>query len=151
MGGLIALDMVLNHNFSAKELILVNSIYPTRVADALLAKAKVGNGSAANFIIKYGLYRRLLGMRNAFSEADDLVMLDDLDACNNYELDLSDIKNAEIPISIILGSKDRLVDLKAVENFTDIVPSQTYTMDEVGHFSFFEDPVELSRLITTIV
>ena len=151
MGGLIALDMVLNHNFEAKELILVNSIYPTRVADALLAKAKMGNGGAANFIIKYGLYRRLLGMRNAFSEADDLVMLDDLDACNNYELDLNDIKNAEIPISIILGSKDRLVDLKAVENFTDIVPSQTYMMDEVGHFSFFEDPVELSRLISTIV
>jgi len=24
-------------------------------------------------------------------------------------------------------------------------------MDEVGHFSFFEDPVELSRLISTIV
>ena len=151
MGGLIALDMVLNHNFEAKDLILVNSIYPTRVADALLAKAKMGNGGAANFIIKYGLYRRLLGMRNAFSEADDLVMLDDLDACNNYELDLNDIKNAEIPISIILGSKDRLVDLKAVENFTDIVPSQTYTMDEVGHFSFFEDPVELSRLISKIV
>ena len=151
MGGLIALDMVLNHNFAAKELILVNSIYPTRVADALLAKAKMGNGGAANFIIKYGLYRRLLGMRNAFSEADDLVMLDDLDACNNYELDLNDIKNAEIPISIILGSKDRLVDLKAVENFTDIVPSQTYTMDEVGLFSFFEDPLELSRLISRIV
>ena len=151
MGGLIALDMVLNHNFEAKDLILVNSIYPTRVADALLAKAKVGNGGAANFIIKYGLYRRLLGMRNAFSEADDLVMLDDLNACNNYELDLNDIKNLDIPISIILGSKDRLVDLKAVESFIDIVPSQTYTMEEVGHFSFFEDPEELSRLISMIV
>ena len=151
MGGLIALDMVLNHNFTAKELILVNSIYPTRVADALLAKAKMGNGGAANFIIKYGLYRRLLGMRNAFSEADDLVMLDDLNACNNYELDLNDIKNLDIPISIILGSKDRLVDLKAVESFIDIVPSQTYTMEEVGHFSFFEDPEELSRLISMIV
>ena len=151
MGGLVALDMALNHNFPIKELILVNSIYPTRVADALLAKANAGNGDAANFIIKYGLYRRLLGMRNAFSEADDLVMLDDLNACNNYELDLNDIKNLDIPISIILGSKDRLVDLKAVESFIDVVPSETYTMDEVGHFSFFEDPVELSRLISKIV
>ena len=151
MGGLIALDMVLNHKFAAKEVILVNSIYPTRVADALLAKARAGNGDAANFIIKFGLYRRLLGMRNAFSEADDLVMLDDLDACNSYELDLNNLKNLEIPISIILGNKDRLVDLKAVENFTDVVPSQTYIMDEVGHFSFFEDPVELSRLISEIV
>ena len=151
MGGLIALDMILNHQFAAKEVILVNSIYPTRVADALLAKANAGNGDAANFIIKYGLYRRLLGMRNAFSEADDLVMLDDLHACNNYELDLNDLKNLEIPISIILGSKDRLVDLKAVEHFTDIVPSHTYTMDEVGHFTFFEDPVELSRIICKIV
>ena len=151
MGGLIALDMILNHRFAAKEVILVNSIYPTRVADALLAKARAGNGDAANFIIKYGLYRRLLGMRNAFSEADDLVMLDDLDACNSYELDLNNLKNLEIPISIILGSKDRLVDSKAVENFVDIVPSHTYIMDDVGHFSFFEDPVELSRIISEIV
>ena len=68
MGGLVALDMVLQQNFVAKSIILVNSIFPTRVADALLGKAKAGNGDAANFIIKYGLYRRLLGIRNAFSE-----------------------------------------------------------------------------------
>ena len=151
MGGLVALDMVLKHNFPAKSLILVNSIYPTRVADALLAKAKASNGDAANFIIKYGLYRRLLGIKNAFSEGDDLVMLDDLEACNNYQLDLNDLKNFGMPISIILGNKDRLVDLKAVENFTAMVPSNTYTMNEVGHFSFFEDPVELSNLISKIV
>ena len=151
MGGLVALDMVLKQNFSAHSLILANSIYPTRVADALLAKAKAGNGDAADFIIKYGLHRRLLGVKNAFSEEDDLVMLDDLEACNNYQLDLNDLKSIGISISIILGSKDRLVDLKAVKKFTDIVPSKTYTMDEVGHFSFFEDPVELSKLISEIV
>ena len=44
MGGLVALDMAFKQNFSVKSLILVNSIYPTRVADALLAKAKAGNG-----------------------------------------------------------------------------------------------------------
>ena len=151
MGGLVALDMVLKQNFLAHSLILANSIYPTRVADALLAKAKAGNGDAADFIFKFGLYRRLLGVKNAFSEEDALVMLDDLEACNNYQLDLNDLKSLGIPISIILGSKDRLVDLKAVEKFTDIVPSKTYTMDEVGHFSFFEDPVELSKLISEIV
>ena len=151
MGGLVALDMVLKQNFSARSLILANSIYPTRVADALLAKAKAGNGYAADFIIKYGLYRRLLGVKNAFSEEDDLVMLDDLEACNNYQLDLNDLKSLGIPISIILGSKDRLVDLKAVEKFTDIVPSHTYTLDKVGHFSFFEDPIELSNLISKII
>ena len=151
MGGLVALDMVLKQNFSADSLILANSIYPTRVADALLAKAKAGNGDAADFIIKYGLYRRLLGIKNAFSEEDDLVMLDDLEACNNYQLDLNDLKSLGIPISIILGSKDRLVDLKAVEKFSDIVPSKIYTMDEVGHFSFFEDPIELSNLISKII
>lgn len=151
MGGLVALDMVLKQNFSAHSLILANSIYPTRVADALLAKAKAGNGDAADFIIKYGLHRRLLGVKNAFSEEDDSVMLDDLEACNNYQLDLNDLKSIGISISIILGSKDRLVDLKAVKKFTDIVPSKTYTMDEVGHFSFFEDPIELSKLISEIV
>ena len=151
MGGLVALDMALKHRLGVKELILVNSIYPTRVADALLAKAKAGNGHAADFIIKYGLHRRMLGLKNAFSDSDDPVMLDDLEACNNYQLDLNDLKNKGTSISIILGNKDRLVDLKAVENFTDMVPSKTYTMNEVGHFSFFEDPAELSKLISQIV
>ena len=151
MGGLVALDMALKHGLAVKELILVNSIYPTRVADALLAKAKAGNGYAADFIIKYGLHRRMLGLKNAFSDSDDLVMLDDLEACNNYQLDLNDLKNLGTSISIILGDKDRLVDLKAVENFINMVPSKTYTMNEVGHFSFFEDPAELSKLISQIV
>ena len=151
MGGLVALDMVTRHSYKAKSLILVNSIYPTRVADVLLAKAKAGNGPAADFIIKYGLYKRLLGIKNAFSEKEDLVMLDDLEACNNYQLDLTELKNLELPISIILGSKDKLVDLKAVESFANVVPSKIHTIDEVGHFPFFEDPVELSKLISSLV
>jgi len=151
MGGLVALDMMLKHNLMVNELILVNSIYPTRVSHALLAKAKAGNGHAADFIIKYGLHRRLLGLKNAFSDSDDPVMLDDLEACNNYQLDLNELKKFGPSISIILGNKDRLVDLKAVEKFTDMVPSETFTMNEVGHFSFFEDPAELSKLISKIV
>ncbi|MDG1961189.1 MAG: alpha/beta hydrolase [SAR86 cluster bacterium] len=151
MGGLVALDMVIKHNYSAKSLILVNSIYPTRVADALLAKAEIGNGHAADFIIKYGLYRRLLGLKNAFSNGNEPVMLNDLEACNNYQLDINELKNLRISISIILGSKDRLVDLEAVKKFTNVVPSHTYNMDEVGHFSFFEDPEKLSKLISELV
>lgn len=151
MGGLIALDLVSNHKLHVNSLILVNSIYPTKVADILLDKAKSGNGNAADFIIKYGLHRRLLGIKNAFSEEEALVMLDDLEACNNYQLDLNTLKNVGIPVSIILGSKDRLVDSKAVENFTAIVPSDIYMMNDVGHFSFFEDPTELSKLISKIV
>ena len=159
MGGLIALDMVINQDYCAKSLLLLNSIYPTRVSEVLISKAKAGNGHAADFIIKYGLYRRLLGIKNGFTPGDsppsnkkeDLIMLDDLEACNNYQLNLDDLKVLEMPISIILGSKDRLVDLKEVENFTDTVPSNIYTIDDVGHFPFFEDPDELSKLISTLV
>ena len=43
--------------------------------------------------------------------------LDDLEACNNYQLDLNDLKNLGMPISIILGSKDRLVDSKGCRKF----------------------------------
>ena len=150
MGGLIALEMAMQKNFSVQSIILVNSIYPTRVAEPLLAKAKASNGGAADFIIKYGLYKRLLGIKNAFSEEDDLVMLDDLEACNSYQLDLNVIKDLEIPISIILGSKDKLVDLKAVESFSNIVPCKTHTVEEAGHFLFFEQPNELSKLISQL-
>ena len=151
MGGLVALDMVARHSYKASSLILVNSIYPTRVADALLAKAKAGNGPAADFIIKFGLYKRLLGIKNAFSEKEDLVMLNDLEACNNYQLDLTELKNLKLPISIILGSKDKLVDLKAVDSFANVVPSKIHTIDEAGHFPFFEDPGKLSKLISSLV
>ena len=151
MGGLIALEMAMQKKFSVQSIILVNSIYPTRVAEPLLAKAKLSNGDAADFIIKYGLHKRLLGIKNAFFEGKDLVMLDDLEACNNYQLDLNELNNLGMPISIILGNKDRLVDLKAVENFTATVPSNTYTLNEVGHFAFFEDPDELSNLISKII
>ena len=65
-------------------------------------------------------YRRLLGLKNAFSDGKIPSDANDLDACNNYQLDLNELKNLRIPISIILGSKDRLVDLKAVENFTNV-------------------------------
>ena len=150
MGGLIALEMAMQKNFSVQSIILVNSIYPTRVAEPLLAKAKASNGGAADFIIKYGLYKRLLGIKNAFSEEDDLVMLDDLEACNSYQLDLNIIKDLEIPISIILGSKDKLVDLKAVESFANTVPCKTHTVEEAGHFLFFEQPNELSKLIAQL-
>ena len=116
-----------------------------------LLKLKQVMGMLLTLLLNMVCIEDFLVLKNAFSEGDDLVMLDDLEACNNYQLDLNDLKNLGMPISIILGSKDRLVDLKAVENFTAIVPSNTYTMNEVGHFSFFEDPVELSNLISKIV
>ena len=151
MGGLIALEMAMQKNVPVQSIVLVNSIYPTIVAEPLLAKARVSNGDAADFIIKYGLHKRLLGIKNAFSEEDDLVMLDDLEACNGYQLDLNNIKDLEIPISIILGDKDRLVDLKAVDKFSDNVPSKIFTINEGGHFLFFEQPDELSKLIAKII
>ena len=151
MGGLIALDMAMQKKLSVQSIILVNSIYPTRVAEPLLKKARLSNGDAADFIIKYGLYKRLLGIKNAFSEENDLVMLDDLEACNGYQLDLNNIKDLGIPISIILGNKDRLVDLKAVDKFSDKVPSEIFTINDGGHFLFFEQPDELSELIVKII
>jgi len=78
-------------------------------------------------------------------------MLDDLEACNGYQLDLNNIRNLGIPISIILGDKDKLVDLKAVDNFSDKVPSEIFTINEGGHFLFFEQPDELSKLIVKII
>jgi len=44
-----------------------------------------------------------------------------------------------------------LVDLKAVDNFSDKVPSEIFTINEGGHFLFFEQPDELSKLIVKII
>jgi len=97
--------MAKQKNFSVQSIILVNSIYPTKVAEPLLAKARASNGDAADFIIKYGLHKRLLGIKNAFSEEDDLVMLDDLEACNGYQLDLNNFRNLESQFQLSLATK----------------------------------------------
>jgi len=151
MGGLIALDMVVSNNFLPKSIILLNSIYPTVVSDVLLAKAQASNALAADFIIKYGLHRKLLGMKNIFPEKNNAVMFKDLKACNDYKLDMDSLKNLNLPLSIILGSKDKLVNLKEVKNFTSQIPSTIYEMEDVGHFPFFENPAELSNLIASLV
>ena len=41
MGGLIALEMAMQKKLPVQSIVLVNSIYPTRVAEPLLAKARV--------------------------------------------------------------------------------------------------------------
>ena len=151
MGGLVAMDMLVHHNYPAKSLILLNSIYPIKVSKFLIEKAKISNDEASSFIIKYGLYKKLIGIKNIFPQKQALVMLDDLEACNNYQLSLKDLKSLDLSISIILGSKDKLVDLRELENFTNHISSKTYTIDETGHFAFFEDPSELSRLIMSLV
>ena len=151
MGGLIALDMLLHHGFSAKSLLLLNSIYPIRVSNALIEKAKAGNGYAADFIIKFGLYKQLIGMKNIFPHEEALVMLSDLEACNNFQLNQEDLQNLELPISLILGGKDKLVNLKEVDNFANHSSCKVHTMNEVGHFPFFENPDELCKLITSVV
>jgi pimeloyl-ACP methyl ester carboxylesterase len=43
-----------------------------------------------------------------------------------------------------------LVDLKAVESFANTVPCKTHTVEEAGHFLFFEQPNELSKLIAQV-
>jgi pimeloyl-ACP methyl ester carboxylesterase len=151
MGGLIAIDMLIHHSYPAKSLILLNSIYPIKVSKFLIEKAKISNSEASSFIIKYGLYKRLIGIKNIFPQKEALVMLDDLEACNNYQLSPSELKSLDLPVSIILGSKDKLVDLKELENFVNHVSSKTYTIDESGHFPFFECPDELSRLMLSLV
>ncbi|MDA7796377.1 alpha/beta hydrolase [Gammaproteobacteria bacterium] len=150
MGGLIALDMLISHGFSAKSLLLLNSIYPIKVSSALIEKAKAGNGHAADFIIKFGLYKKLIGMKNIFPQEEALVMLNDLEACNNFELNLRDLKNLELPIALVLGAKDKLVDLKEVDNFAKHSSCVIHSINEVGHFPFFENPSELSNVITSI-
>ena len=128
----------------------MNSIYPIRVSDALLDKAKAGNGYAADFIIKFGLYKKLIGMKNSFPQQEALIMFDDLEACNNFELTPEDLQSLKLPISLILGGKDKLVNLKEVANFANLSSCKIHTMDEVGHFPFFENPNALSELITSV-
>ena len=102
---------------------------------------------SADFIIKYGVYKRLIGMKNVFPEDKDMLMFDDLSACNNYHNDLSAIRNSQVPITIINGDKDKLINKKHEMEFLNVTCAKKIEMKDVGHFPFFEDPNTLSDII----
>jgi pimeloyl-ACP methyl ester carboxylesterase len=151
MGGLIALDLILRKNFPAKSLILLNSIAPMMVSSSLIELANKGNSFAADFIIKYGLYKNLIGIKNTFPPNTNQVMFDDLTACRNYQPNEDLFSQIGIPVNIILGEKDRLIDPDQAEVFARNLSSKTYKIDNAGHFPFFENPVDLSNIIKSAV
>ena len=147
MGGLIGLDLLNKLKISIKTFVMISSIYPIRVADSLLDAAKSANSMSADFIIKYGVHKRLIGMKNVFPEDKDMLMFDDLTACNNYHTDLSAIRNSQVPITIINGDKDKLINKKHEMEFLNVTCAKKIEMKDVGHFPFFEDPNTLSDII----
>lgn len=147
MGGLIGLDLLNKLKIPINTLIMISSIYPIRVLDSLLDAAKSANSMSADFIIKYGVHKRLIGMKNVFPEDKDMLMFDDLTACNNYHTDLSAIRNSQVPITIINGDKDKLINKKHEMEFLNVTCAKKIEMKDVGHFPFFEDPNTLSDII----
>ena len=147
MGGLIGLDLLNKLKISINTFVMISSIYPIRVADSLLDAAKSANSMSADFIIKYGVHKRLIGMKNVFPEDKDMLMFDDLTACNNYHNDLSAIRNSQVPITIINGDKDKLINKKHEMEFLNVTCAKKIEMKDVGHFPFFEDPNTLSDII----
>ena len=150
MGGLIALDLILSKNFPAKSLILLNSIAPMMVSSSLIELAKKGNSFAADFIIKYGLTKTLIGIKNTFPPNTNQIMFDDLTACRNYQLSEDLVLGTEIPVDIILGGKDRLIDSDQATVFASNLACKIHTLDDAGHFPFFEDPAALSNIIESV-
>ena len=147
MGGLIGLDLLEKLKIPINALIMISSIYPIRVADSLLDAAKSANSQSADFIIKYGVHKRLIGMKNVFPEDKNMLMYDDLNACNNYHADLSAIKNIQTPITVINGDKDKLINKEHETEFLKFTCAKKIEMKDVGHFPFFEDPNTLSDII----
>jgi pimeloyl-ACP methyl ester carboxylesterase len=150
MGGLIALDLILSKQFPAKSLILLNSIAPMMVSSSLVELANKGNSFAADFIIKYGLSKNLIGIKNTFPSNTNQIMFDDLTACRNYLPNEALVLEIGIPVNIILGGKDRLIDPDQAKVFASNLSSEIYVIDDAGHFPFFEDPAELSNIIKSV-
>ena len=77
-------------------------------------------------------------------------MFDDLTACRNYQPNEELFSQIGIPVNIILGGKDRLIDPDQAEVFARNLSSKIYKIDNAGHFPFFEDPVDLSNIIKSV-
>lgn len=151
MGGLIALDLILSKKFPASSLILLNSIAPMMVSRSLVELANKGNSFAADFIIKYGLSKSLIGIKNTFPSNTNQTMFNDLSACKSYMPNEALFSEIGMPVNIILGGKDRLIDSDQAKVFAGNLSSEIHVIDDAGHFPFFENPAELSSIIETVI
>ena len=88
----------------------------------------------------------LYALKKLFNQITKDILNNDLNACKNFAISDSEISEYEETLNFILGEKDNLTPVKYAQKFCEnLKKSEIVIIEELGHFTFYEDPTKLSE------
>ena len=88
----------------------------------------------------------LYALKKLFNQITKDILNNDLNACKNFVIPDSEISEYEETLNFILGEKDNLTPVKYAQKFCEnLKKSEIIIIEELGHFTFYEDPTKLSE------
>jgi hypothetical protein len=88
----------------------------------------------------------LYALKKLFNQITKDILNNDLNACKNFAIPDSEISEYEETLNFILGEKDNLTPVKYAQKFCENLKKyEIIIIEELGHFTFYEDPTKLSE------
>lgn len=155
MGSLVMLEAAARNTKHVNRLVLLGSAAPMSVGDALLNAAKNNEHAAIEMINMFGhAFGSRIGnnpisginvynsMEALLEQADDGVLYNDLNACNEYQNGEAAAKSiaGKIESTIISGTEDKMTPVKACKQLTEWLDGSMLLLDDCGHMMMSEKP-----------
>ncbi|MEM7468973.1 MAG: alpha/beta hydrolase [Pseudomonadota bacterium] len=154
MGSLVAIETVHRAPSRIKQLVLIGCAYPMTVGEPLLEAARKDDPSAIDMMVIWGhdYAEQIGGNRVAGVRAINLarrwletaasgVLFNDLNACNEYQNAAQAIANFTMPVSMIVGDRDKMTPPKvaaaAAKEFDHV---NFESIPKCGHGCMLEQP-----------
>lgn len=157
MGSLIALETAARHPQRLTKLVLIGSVVPMPVSEALLDASKANDHVAYDMINVFshsaaaqmggnrvpGMWMMAADLRLAERSAPG-VLHADFSACNAYQDGLQAAQGVQCPALLILGKRDLMTPMKAARDLAAHLPDvKTVALEGTGHALMAEKPDEV--------
>lgn len=154
MGSLIAIEAAHRSPARVKQLVLIGCAYPMTVGEPLLEAAKNDDPSAIDMMVIWGHdyaeqiggnrvsgVRAIIQAKRWLQSAAPGVLFNDLNACNEYQNADKAIQEFDIPVTMIVGDRDKMTPPKVAAATAKALPHVAfYPISKCGHGCMLEQP-----------
>ena len=159
-GCLTALELSKLKPKSLKGIIFIAGAARIPVNDFLLEKASIepekayslmvtwGHGKQGSFSIsEYPGHHHFAEGTSVMKMNDTSALINDLKACNDYEMGINNAEKIDLPCLAVLAKFDIMTPLKSGQKLVEAIKNCNCNILDCGHFLPAEKPKELNRII----
>jgi pimeloyl-ACP methyl ester carboxylesterase len=165
MGSLVAIEAAYRNQERVKHLALIGCAYPMAVGQALLDAAQNNDPSAIDMMVIWGHDyleqiggNRVPGVRvitlakRWLQQVGPGVLYNDLNACNEYQNAETAMSQMNIPVTMIVGDRDKMTPPKVAASVAKTLPHVNYhSIANCGHGCMVEQPEMTHKALAAIV